>query len=55
MNEEALANELAGRFYLETGRSGKAINYFLRASEKYAEWGAVIKAASLTKYFDKNS
>ena len=54
VNEEALANELAGRFYLETGRRKQSENYFLRASENYREWGAVAKAASLSKYFDNS-
>lgn len=54
VNEEALANELAGRFYLETGRRNKAGHYYLQAIEKYNEWGAVAKAALLTKYFDNS-
>jgi hypothetical protein len=52
VNEEALANELAGHFYLDTGRKIKSMNYFMRAFENYNEWGAVAKAASLTKYFE---
>jgi len=51
VNEEALANELAGHFYLETGRRNKAVHYFSRAFDKYNEWGAVAKASSLTEYF----
>ncbi|KAL7535064.1 hypothetical protein ACHAXR_009250, partial [Thalassiosira sp. AJA248-18] len=35
VNEEALSNELAGMFYLETGRRSKSIAYFSRAIEKY--------------------
>lgn len=52
MNEQALSNELAGHFYLDTGRKIKSVNYFMRAFENYNEWGAVAKAASLTKYFE---
>ncbi|KAK1741224.1 putative AAA ATPase [Skeletonema marinoi] len=52
VNEQALANELAGHFYLDTGRKIKSVNYFMRAFENYNEWGAVAKAASLTKYFE---
>lgn len=52
MNEEALANELAGRFYLETGRKNRSVHYFMQAFEKYNEWGAVAKAALLSKYFE---
>ena len=44
MNEEALANELAGHFYLDTGRKDKSVPYFSQAEEKYREWGAVAKA-----------
>ncbi len=51
LNEEALANELAGHFYLETGRKNESVPYFIQAFEKYNEWGAVAKAASLYKYF----
>ena len=52
LNEEALANELAGHFYLETGRQNESVSYFMRAFEKYTEWGAAAKAVSLSKYFD---
>ena len=44
VNEEALANELAGHFYLDTGRKDKSVPYFSQAEEKYREWGAVAKA-----------
>mmetsp|Transcript_3236 Transcript_3236/g.4867 ORF Transcript_3236/g.4867 Transcript_3236/m.4867 type:complete len:281 (+) Transcript_3236:39-881(+) len=54
VNEEALANELAGHFYLETGRRNKSVHYFSRAVAKYNEWGAVAKASSLTEYLDES-
>jgi len=54
VNEEALANELAGHFYLETGRRNKSVHYFSRAVEKYNEWGAVAKASALTEYLDES-
>ena len=44
VNEEALANELAGHFYLDTGRKDKSYRYFSQAEEKYREWGAIAKA-----------
>ena len=50
VNEEALANELAGHFYLDTGRKFKALQYFCQAEEKYREWGAVTKADELANY-----
>jgi tetratricopeptide (TPR) repeat protein len=52
LNEEALANELAGHFYLETGRRNRSVQYFSQAFEKYNEWGAAAKANMLTKYLD---
>ena len=53
MNEEALANELAGHFYLDTGRKDKSLRYFYQAEEKYREWGAVAKALKLANYLGK--
>ena len=55
VNEEALANELAGHFYLETGRRNRSLPYFLQACAKYREWGAVGKAVMLTKYLEAAS
>ena len=52
VNEEALANELAGHFYLETGRKNRSVHYFSQAFEKYNEWGAVAKANMLATYLD---
>ena len=54
MNEEALANELAGHFYLDTGRKDKSVRYFSQAEEKYREWGAVAKALKLANYLGKD-
>ncbi len=55
MNEEALANELAGHFYLDTGRKHKALRLFCQAEEKYREWGAVAKANELANNFQSNT
>jgi len=54
VNEEALANELAGHFYLESGRRNRSVHYFSQAFEKYNEWGAVAKAKTLTQHFNGN-
>eukprot|EP00985_Skeletonema_marinoi_P023684 scaffold15914_cov140-Skeletonema_marinoi.AAC.4 len=54
VNEEALANELAGHFYLETGRRNRSVHYFSQAFEKYNEWGAVAKANTLAAYLDES-
>ena len=54
VNEEALANELAGNFFLETGRRNRSVHYFSQAFEKYNEWGAVAKANTLKEYLDES-
>ncbi len=54
VNEEALANELAGHFHLDTGRKYKSLQYFCQAEEKYREWGAVTKADELANYLRSN-
>jgi len=54
VNEEALANELAGYFHLDTGRKYKSLQYFCQAEEKYREWGAVEKANELANYLRSN-
>lgn len=53
VNEQALANELAGFFYLETGRRQKSIHYFSQAIKKYNEWEAYAKVKSLESYVEE--
>jgi tetratricopeptide (TPR) repeat protein len=50
INEEALACELAGRFYLETGDLTTSMTHFRLAHEKYQTWGAIGKATQLFNY-----
>ncbi|KAK1740251.1 putative AAA ATPase [Skeletonema marinoi] len=50
VHEEALACELAAYFYLELGEINKSVEYFLRAHERYHEWGAIGKCNSLFKF-----
>ena len=38
VNEEALAYELAGYFYLEIGETEQSKEHLLNANEKYKEW-----------------
>jgi tetratricopeptide (TPR) repeat protein len=38
--DEALANELAANFFLSSGNTTKALQYFTNAHEKYNSWGA---------------
>jgi predicted ATPase/serine phosphatase RsbU (regulator of sigma subunit)/tRNA A-37 threonylcarbamoyl transferase component Bud32 len=47
INEAALANELAGKFYLRLGRERVAQTYLLDARHCYLRWGATFKVAQL--------
>jgi PAS domain S-box-containing protein len=57
LNEEALANELAGRFYLGKGKPKIAQAYLLEARYGYLRWGAMAKVADLDRryaqFFDR--
>lgn len=53
VNDEALANELAGKFYLEIGDLVSSFEHFRLAHEKYSEWGAVGKAHHLFKFMNE--
>jgi predicted ATPase/serine phosphatase RsbU (regulator of sigma subunit)/tRNA A-37 threonylcarbamoyl transferase component Bud32 len=59
LNEEALANELAGQFYLSRSQNSLANFYLHEAHYGYSRWGAVAKAKNLEKrypqYFTKNA
>jgi predicted ATPase/signal transduction histidine kinase len=51
IQEEALANELAAKFYLDWGRERIAQDYMIEAYYGYARWGAKAKLADLeTRY-----
>jgi predicted ATPase/signal transduction histidine kinase len=47
LNEEALANELAAKFYLEWGKEKVAAGYLQEAYYCYARWGARAKTDDL--------
>ncbi|MBI4851599.1 MAG: AAA family ATPase [Acidobacteria bacterium] len=49
IQEEALANELAGKFYLKQKRIAKI--YFLEAHRCYIKWGAITKASQIEKEY----
>jgi PAS domain S-box-containing protein len=51
LQEEALANELAGRFYLAKGRSKIAQAYLLDARYCYLRWGAIAKVNDLDQSY----
>ena len=51
LNEEALAYELAGKFYLHKGNNRLANHYLREAMNAYSRWGAVAKVTDLeTQY-----
>jgi PAS domain S-box-containing protein len=51
LNEEALANELAAKFYLEWGKERFAQIYIIEAYYCYIQWGATAKVKDLeTRY-----
>ncbi|MEG4577356.1 AAA family ATPase [Microcoleus sp. N3A4] len=51
LNEEALANELAAKFYLEWGKEKFAQIYIIEAYYCYLQWGATAKVKDLeTRY-----
>jgi predicted ATPase/signal transduction histidine kinase/tRNA A-37 threonylcarbamoyl transferase component Bud32 len=51
LNEEALAYELAGRFYLARGQSHLARYYLHDAHYAYRRWGALAKVQDLEKNY----
>ncbi|MFB2975706.1 AAA family ATPase [Microseira sp. BLCC-F43] len=51
VNEEALANELAAKFYLGWGKQTIAQTYLTNAYYCYARWGAKAKLADLEKRY----
>ena len=57
INDEALAYELAGKFFLDIGKNASSTEYLRLAHEKYWEWGAHGKRKQLygfisTKFAD---
>ncbi|HEY9849530.1 MAG TPA: ATP-binding sensor histidine kinase [Leptolyngbyaceae cyanobacterium] len=51
IQEEALANELAAKFYLDWGKQRIAKEYIIEAYYCYARWGAKAKIADLEKRY----
>jgi predicted ATPase/signal transduction histidine kinase/ActR/RegA family two-component response regulator len=47
IHEEALANELAAKFYLDWGKAEIARSYLMAASAYYGRWGAMAKVEQL--------
>ncbi|KAL3801796.1 hypothetical protein HJC23_001192 [Cyclotella cryptica] len=53
IGDEALACELAAKFYLNSGNLAASLDYFRLAHEKYHEWGALAKANRLFTWVNK--
>ncbi|MEG4456174.1 AAA family ATPase [Microcoleus sp. N9_A1] len=51
IQEEALANELAAKFYLDWGKKRIAQEYMIEAYYGYARWGAKAKVADLERRY----
>ncbi|MBE9207658.1 AAA family ATPase [Nostoc sp. LEGE 06077] len=51
IQEEALANELAAKFYLDWGRQRIAQDYMIQAYYAYARWGAKAKVIDLEQRY----
>ena len=51
LQEEALANELAAKFYLAWGKEKSAIGYMQEAYYCYAHWGAKVKVTHLEENY----
>ena len=54
INDEALACELAGKFFLYVGNKSLSLDYLRLAHEKYSEWKAVGKANQLMNFINVN-
>ncbi|WGV27355.1 trifunctional serine/threonine-protein kinase/ATP-binding protein/sensor histidine kinase [Halotia branconii] len=53
INEEALANELATKFYLEWGKERIAKDYLIAAYYAYSRWGAKAKVTDLEQRYPR--
>ncbi len=50
-NHEALANELAARFWLRAGDRDRARSYLTESRDRFQQWGAVNKVAQLEREY----
>jgi PAS domain S-box-containing protein len=53
IQEEAIANELSAKFYLEWGKERIAQEYLINAYYGYARWGAKAKIVALERHYPK--
>ena len=52
LQEEALANELAGKYYLQNGNEREAKTFLNKAKKLYTMWGAIRKVKDLEDKYD---
>jgi histidine kinase len=52
MGQEALANELLGKYYLQLGEKEDATRYLVEACRLYESWGGVVKLEQLREEMD---
>ncbi|NEQ36114.1 MAG: AAA family ATPase [Okeania sp. SIO3I5] len=53
IQDTAIANELAAKFYLQWGKTKIAQTYMLEAYFGYTNWGAVVKVKDLEKFYSE--
>ncbi|MCP4132904.1 MAG: AAA family ATPase [bacterium] len=53
VNDEAIANELAAKFYLSRGKERIARIYIVEAYNCYSRWGAIAKIQQIEKLYSK--
>jgi len=53
IQEQAIANELAAKFYLAHGDKQKAVKYLQNARYGFLDWGAIAKVRALDKTYDR--
>jgi PAS domain S-box-containing protein len=53
IHEQAIANELAAKFYLVRGDREKAFHYLHNARNGFLDWGAIAKVKDLDENFDQ--
>jgi PAS domain S-box-containing protein len=55
VQESALANELAAKFYLDWGKDKLAADYLHTAYDRYSHWGATAKLSELVRHYPQLS
>ncbi len=53
IHEQAVANELAAKFYLSRNESEKAVNYLQNARYGFLDWGANAKVRAMDETYDQ--